>query len=391
MSGERLTATEMLGRLVGFDTTSSNSNLALIDAIADYLAGHGVASRRIFDTDGGKANLFATLGPDRAGGVALSGHTDVVPVAGQDWDSDPFTTVEADGRVYGRGTADMKGFIAAVLALVPDFLAADLETPIHLAFSFDEEVGCIGVRRLIEAIEAELPKPELVIVGEPTGMKVAAAHKGIHGFATTVTGREGHSSAPHRGVNAISHAAELIAYLDGLGAEMRGRADPASGFEPPYTTIQVGMIEGGTAANIIPKECRFRWEYRAMPGSDENEIADRFNRHAEESVAPKMQSVWPQAGIATRRIAVVPPLIAETNSPAEALARRLTGANSSGVVSFGTEAGLFQRADIPAVVCGPGSVDQAHQPNEFIETAQLDACTAFLHRLKDWAAAAPSP
>lgn len=387
MPGETMTPLRMLGRLVAFDTTSSGSNLALIDYVRSYLSGHGVEARLSHDEAGAKANLLAAIGPRAAGGVVLSGHTDVVPTAGQAWASDPFTLTERDGRLYGRGAADMKGFLAVALALVPEMLARELKVPIYLALSFDEEVGCLGVPHLIRQLEAELPKPGLAIVGEPTAMKVAGAHKGIYAFLTTVTGRVGHSSAPERGVNAVMVAAELIACLSRLAEEMRAAAPAGSEFEPPHDTINVGLIEGGTAINIIPGACSFRWEHRPLPESDPGRVAGRLRAFAESELLPAMAEVSAEAGIATQETCAVPPLTPEPGSPAESLALTLTGQNRAGVVSFASEAGIFQRAGIAAVLIGPGDIAQAHQPNEFVDPGQLDSCAAFLRRLIDWAGA----
>jgi len=378
--------TEMLRRLVAFDTVSANSNLALIDWVVGYLDGHGIAARLTFDETRSKANLFATIGPqDAGGGVILSGHTDVVPVAGQTWDSDPFALVERDGRLYGRGTADMKSFIAIALALVPEFKARALKRPIHLALSFDEEVGCFGAPRLIEALPQGTGRPGLVIVGEPTNMEVANAHKGCHVFATSVTGLEAHSSAPQRGVNAIVAASEIIQFIAGLAGEARAASRPASGFEPPYTSFNIGTISGGTAMNIIARDCEFTWEFRPLPGEDSAAIRARIDAFVASDLLPRLRQTHPGADVTTRALASVPGLAAETGSPAEELARQLTGANQSTVVAYGTEAGLFQGAGIPAVICGPGSMEQGHKPNEFITLAQIEAGTEFQRRLADWA------
>lgn len=380
MTGTRYSPREMLDRLVGFDTTSRNSNLALIEFVTDYLAGHGIEATLTYDDDKRKANLYATIGPAEVRGVALSGHTDVVPVDGQPWETDPFTVVERGGRLYGRGTADMKSFIAVALALVPEFLAARLAVPVHLALSYDEEVGCLGVDRLIEGIARAGIKPAIVIVGEPTAMRVVNAHKGIYSFETTVTGFEAHSSAPHLGVNAITAAAELIDFLDRLAAEMRERAEPESGFTPPYTTVHVGTISGGTALNIIPRHCRFEWEYRLMPGADPDEIIDRFNAFAAELDA-RLKAVSAEAGVETAMRCRVAGLEPERDPLAERLVLALTGENRAGKVSFGTEAGKFQNAGMSVVVCGPGDIAQAHKPNEFIATSEVEACAAFMRRL----------
>jgi len=380
MPGRRYTPREMLDRLVGFDTTSRNSNLALIAFVADYLASHGVEVALTHDDARAKANLYATLGPNGGGGIALSGHTDVVPVDGQPWTSDPFAVVERDGRLHGRGTADMKSFIAVALALVPDFLAAPLAVPVHLALSYDEEVGCLGVDRLIEGIEQSGTRPAIVIVGEPTSMRVVNAHKGIYSFATTLTGHEAHSSAPHIGVNAVMAAAKLIGFLDRMAAEMRDRAAPESGFTPPYTTVHVGTIAGGTALNIIPRHCSFEWEYRLMPGADPDEIRDRFDAFAAE-VEARMKAVSPDAGIRTEARSRVAGLEPERDPLAERLVMALTGDNRAAKVSFGTEAGKFQNAGMSVVVCGPGDIAQAHKPDEFIAISQIEACAAFMRRL----------
>ena len=380
MAGASYTPIEMIEKLIAFDTTSRNSNLDLIDFVADYLDGLGVAVTRTFDDDGRKANLFASLGQDRAGGVVLSGHTDVVPVDGQHWDSDPFAVVAKDQRLYGRGVADMKSFIAIALALMPEFIATDLKSPLHLALSYDEEVGCIGVDRMIAGIAAAGIAPEIVIVGEPTGMKVANAHKGIYSFRTEVTGFEAHSSATHLGVNAVMVAADLIGFLSRMAEEMKGRAEPDSGFDPPFTTVHVGTVEGGTALNIIPRRCRFQWEYRLMPEADSEEIIERFEAYAT-SLVPAMQAVAEGAGIHSERRSRVPGLTVENASPAERLVMALTGDNRAIKVSYGTEAGKFQQAGASTVICGPGHIAQAHKPNEFIDIAQIEACEAFMRRL----------
>lgn len=386
MAGRRYSPIEMLRELVAFDTTSRNSNLALIDFVADYLADHGIAATRLHNAEGSKANLYATLGPERPGGVVLSGHTDVVPVDGQDWSDDPFRLAERDGRLYGRGAADMKGFLACVLAMAPDFLAARPNIPVHLALSYDEEVGCLGARDLVAHMAAHLPRPAAVVIGEPTEMKVVNAHKGIRSFRTVVTGHEAHSSNTHLGVNAIMVAAELIQYLSRLAEEMRARGDPSGRFDPPYTTVHVGTIEGGTAVNIVPRRCSFAWEYRLLPDQDEDEIRDRFLHFAAEEVLARLRANAPESareiGIETRPRSNVPGLKPRADSPAEALACLLTGANHAEAVSYGTEAGIFDAADIPAVVCGPGSIRQAHRPDEFIAVSEIDACMAFLHRLR---------
>ncbi len=388
MAGASFTARQMIERLIAFDTVSANSNLALIDFVEDYLAGHGVPARRTANAQGTKANLFATLGPEAAGGVVLSGHTDVVPVTGQSWDSDPFQVTEQDGRLYGRGTADMKGFLAAALAHVPAFLDAGLKRPIHLALSYDEEVGCLGVRSLIADVTANLPQPAMVIIGEPTSMRVINAHKGIYAFRTKITGKEAHGAQPHLGGSAIIAAGELINFLGGLAAERRAAAPADCPFEPPYMSFNVGMIEGGNALNIIPRHCSFVWEFRPLPGDEAEAVIARFTEFAEHKVLPKLREFAPEAAIETESLGTVPPLRPEDDGAAETLVRMLTGANRTGAVSFGTEGGLFQEAGFSAVICGPGSIDQAHQPNEFIELSQIEACADLLGKLGAWAAGA---
>jgi acetylornithine deacetylase len=385
-NGARLAPIELVERLVAFDTVSANSNLKLIDWVRDYLAGYGIESELTWNETRDKANLFATIGPKDRGGVILSGHTDVVPVAGQPWTSDPFAVVERDGKLYGRGTADMKSFIALALSLVPEWVGMKLETPIHLAFSFDEETGCFGAPYLIGALPAGARRPRLVVIGEPTGMSVVNAHKGIYGCTTTVTGLEAHSSATHRGVSAIFAAAEIMGVIQRLAEECKEAAEPQSGFDPPYTTFNIGMIEGGTAMNIIPRHCRFVWECRPMPGDDPARFRRRVDAFIEGDLLPRLRQIHPGANVETEVIAASPGLRPDPDSPAETLARQLTGANTAGPVAFATEAGLFQESGIPAIVCGPGFIEQAHKPDEFISLEQLAAGERFLRRLTRWAA-----
>lgn len=370
---------ELLAQLVAFDTTSRNSNLALIEFVEDYLARFGVASLRV-DHEPGKTNLYATIGPDIAGGIVLSGHTDVVPVDGQPWTSNPFELTARDDRLYGRGTADMKGFLACCLAMVPEFVKAPLKRPIHLAFSCDEEVGCRGVRPLIAHIAKHLPKPLAVIVGEPTLMKVVNAHKASHSYETEVKGHAAHSSSAHQGVNAIMMAGELIAELNRMAAELKARGDVTGQFDPPYSTLQVGLIHGGTAKNIVAAECRFAWDMRLLPDADPDEMPERLSRFAE-TLLPAMQAVAEDTGIAVRRTNIVPGLAPDAESPAEALGLALTGSNAMAAVSYATEAGLFQQAGIPAIICGPGSIDQAHKPDEWIARSELASCESLLRKL----------
>ena len=381
MTGERITTAEMLARLIALDTTSAKSNLALIEAVADYLASHGIAARLVHNATRDKANLFATIGPEGDGGIALSGHSDVVPVAGQDWSTDPFQAVTENGRVYGRGSCDMKGFIAAALALVPEMIEAEPRTPLHLVFSYDEELGCVGVTTLIAEIAKSLPKPGLAIIGEPTGMQLVNANKGIFAFETELTGLEAHSSATHLGVSAIFHGAELIGFIDRMAAEMAERGPFAHDFDPPYTSFNVGVIEGGTAINIIPKSCTIAWEFRPVPGADAEAIKARIAAWVADDLLPRMRKKFPEAAVITTQGAAAPPLVPSADSPAEALVRKLTGANRATTVAFATEAGHFQATGIPAVIIGPGSIDQAHKPDEYVEASQLDACEDFLRKV----------
>ena len=384
-AGERLAgALEILEHLVAFDTVSAHSNLELIDWVAAYLDRLGVATTRS-SVFAGKANLSATIGPAERGGVLLSGHTDVVPVAGQEWHSDPFRLTEDNGRLYGRGSADMKGFIALVLALVPEMTQRALKVPLHLAFTHDEETGCFGAPALIGALPTGMARPMLAIIGEPTSMRIANAQKGCSFFRTRIIGHEGHSSAPDRGVNAISAAAEIIAEIGRLHAEARGRARPDSGFDPPHTTLSVGTIAGGTAVNIIARDCAFDWDLRTLPDEDATALKARIDRFIAADLLPRMRAGYREAAVETETIVAVPPLVPVAGSPAEALARLLTGANTTTTVSFASEAGLYQQAGIPAIVCGPGSIDVAHKPDEFITRTELAAGQSFLDRLLEWA------
>lgn len=384
MPGPVYSPKELLARLVSFDTTSHKSNLGIVAFIEDYLLQHGVSSTRVMTPDGQKANLFATIGPAEIGGIALSGHTDVVPVDGQAWDSDPFALRAAEGKLYGRGTSDMKGFLACALASVPDFKSRNLSTPIHLAFSYDEEIGCIGVRPMIAEFGISIPKPRLVIIGEPTSMQVVDAHKGPVRWHVEVTGRAAHSSMATLGINAISYAAQLIAELAQIEAELKitTRNDR---FDPPYASLQVTSIEGGTAANIIPVTCRFGFEIRATPGLDPDLIEQRLNDFAAQHCLPEMRSTAPEADITITRANAVPPFGADAKSEIVTLALYLTGQNETYAVSYASEAGLFQDAGAPSIVCGPGNIAQAHTANEWIAQSQLDQCMTFMQRLADWA------
>ncbi|MFC3676333.1 acetylornithine deacetylase [Ferrovibrio xuzhouensis] len=372
---------DWIARLVGYDTTSRHSNLTLIDDIAGWLAQHGVASEKIFDATGKKANLYATVGPRDRGGVVLSGHTDVVPVDGQPWTSDPFSITERDGRLYGRGTSDMKTFIALCMALLPEMLEQPLAVPLHFAFSYDEEVGCLGVHGIVDFIQRSAVKPRLAIIGEPTEMQVVNAHKSVCACTTVVHGLEAHSSATHQGVNANQYAGELIAEINRLQREYQQPEHCDPHFEPPHTTITVGEIHGGTARNILARECRLEWDVRSVKPEHDEAIVAAVKKYAAERLVPEMRRIHPEAGIDTRLVAHVPPFLPMANNPAETLALKLAGQNRTQVVSYGTEAGIFQIGGVPAVVCGPGNIREAHKPDEYIEVSQVAAGEAFLRRL----------
>ena len=386
-SGERMTPLDILAHLVAFDTESSKPNLALIDWIAAYLDGWGVPYSRIPNAAGDRAALFATIGPPVDGGVVLSGHTDVVPVLGQAWTADPFTLRVADGRAYGRGAVDMKGFCATALALVPDYLAADLKRPIHILLSYDEETTCLGVMDAIARFGLDLPRPGAVIVGEPTDLEVADAHKSIVTFHTTVHGHEAHSAKPMLGANAVMAACDLVSGLNAIADRMIARGDASGRFDPPATTVHVGTIHGGTARNILPKECAFHWEFRGLPDLDMAEIPRLFQAKAEAVTRERLNRYGPFGRIDTIEEIAIPGLLPDPGSEAERLALRMANRNRTVSMPYATEAGRFQQAGIPTVVCGPGSIDQAHQPDEFITLAALRDGEAFLRRLIEACAA----
>lgn len=375
-------ALELLDRLVAFDTTSHKSNLALIRFVEDYLAHCKVSSRLVLADDGEKASLFATIGPAGVPGVALSGHTDVVPVEGQAWDSDPFRLTDLGDRVAGRGTTDMKGFLACVLAAVPEFTQRTLKTPIHIAFSYDEEIGCLGVRPMIAEFGHSLVRPRMVIVGEPTNMSIVDAHKGPVRWHVEVQGRAAHSSMAHLGVNAISYAGRLIGELSRIEEELKAAVNPR--FDPPYASLQVTRMEGGTASNIVPVSAWFGFEVRAMPETDLAKIESDLRRFAERKCLPAMRKVAPEASIRIHRTNQVAPFVAEAGSELTALALTLAGQNETFAVSYATEAGLFQEAGSSSIICGPGDIAQAHTANEWVAKAELEKCSAFLTRLGAW-------
>lgn len=369
----------LLQTLVGFDTTSRESNLQLIAFVRDYLASHGVPSELIYNEARTKANLFASIGPVEVPGIVLSGHTDVVPVDGQPWSMPPFELTERDGRLFGRGTADMKGYIACVLALVPALVAATLRRPVHIALSYDEEVGCLGVRSLLSVLAQRPVKPMLCIIGEPTELKPVLGHKGKLAMRCDVHGAACHSAyAPH-GVNAIEHAAELIGELGRIGQRLRDKQDAR--FDPPFSTVQTGVIGGGKALNIVPADCRFDFEVRALPGQAPQAVADELRAYAEQQVLPRMQAVSAQSAIRFTQLSAYPGLMTDQRSEAAELIAAFCGSRAFGTVAFGTEGGLFDAVGIPTVVCGPGSMDQGHKPDEFVSVAQLAQCDQMLHSM----------
>ncbi|MGY2267862.1 acetylornithine deacetylase [Pseudomonas sp. SDO5561_S422] len=375
------TSRELLQALVGFDTTSRESNLKLIEFVRDYLAGFGVPCELIYNDERSKANLFATLGPANVPGIVLSGHTDVVPVDGQPWTLPPFELTERDGKLFGRGTADMKGYIACVLALVPALASADLRMPVHIALSYDEEVGCLGVRSLLKVLEQWPVKPLLCIIGEPTELKPVLGHKGKLAMRCEVHGEACHSAYAPQGVNAIEYAAELIGELGRIGQRLKVNQDER--FDPPFSTVQTGVISGGKALNIVPADCRFDFEVRALPSMDPGEVAEELQAYAMQQVLPRMQAVSRQSAIRFSELSAYPGLATDQRSQAAELIAAFCGSREFGTVAFGTEGGLFDAAGIPTVVCGPGSMDQGHKPDEFVSVAQLKACDAMLLRMLD--------
>ncbi|WP_164657885.1 acetylornithine deacetylase [Tropicibacter sp. Alg240-R139] len=382
---ERLSPLEIMTKLISFPTVSRDTNLPLIDWVEGYLVEHGIESHRWPDPDQPhKAALFAHVGPWEEGAVVLSGHTDVVPVDGQPWDSDPFTVIERDGKYFGRGTCDMKGFDAIAIWALVEAKYLDLKRPLQLALSFDEEIGCTGAPPMIEAMQPVLPKGSAVIVGEPSMMKAVTGHKGGQGFVVDVWGFEVHSSLMHTGVNAIMEAAKIIAWANDVNEVERAKEPTpvAAMFEPPWTTLHTGVIEGGTAANITAKHCRFDLGYRAVPDADKD-AWDALVKDKVREVEAGMQVIHPETRIEVHQRFAVPGLKPEENGEAEGLVRKITGDNAGHVVSYGTEAGQFQEAGYSAVVCGPGDIAQAHQPNEFITVAQFKAGVGFADRLLD--------
>jgi acetylornithine deacetylase len=380
-AGSRMTTTELLERLVSFDTTSRNSNLPLIGLIREYLDGFGVAYRVSSDSTGQKAALHAVIGPLQAGGLALSGHVDTVPVDGQAWTADPFALRRADGKLFARGSCDMKGFIAACLAAVPDFQSLPLVRPLHLFISYDEEVGCGGVRRLIQDIAGSGWRPDLCVVGEPTGMKPILAHKGKLDLKVTVRGLTGHSSEPSKGVNAVQAAGEAIAWIAREARRLAVEGPFEEGFDPPHTTIHAGTMEGGTILNIIPEHAAFTMEWRFIPGDSPHRRLEQMQAWIAETIEPAMKAVAPGCGFAYEIALEMPGMALPADHPLTTVVKQIAGSNSAGKVSYGTEGGFFEIAGIPTIICGPGDIAQAHQPDEWIAESELESCDRFIRRL----------
>jgi len=371
----------ILADLIGFPTVSHDGNLELIAHAQGRLDQIGARTQMTVSPCGRKANLFATIGPDAAGGVVLSGHTDVVSAEGQDWQTDPFEAVEADGRVIGRGAADMKGFLACALAMAPRFAEADLARPLHLALTYDEEVGCLGAPLLLRGIAEAGIRPSVCIIGEPTEMRLVEGHKGMCEYTTRFHGLAGHGSSPDAGVSAVEYAVRYVARLLELRAELRARTPAGSRFEPPETTLQVGRVAGGASHNVIAEQAEIDWELRPVVPEDKAFVLGEMERYAREELLPAMRAVHPAATIDTEVIGDVTGLSPVPESEAVRLCTELTGGNETAVVPFGTEAGLFQQAGISTVVCGPGSIGEAHRADEFVALDQLDQCLAMIERL----------
>jgi acetylornithine deacetylase len=373
---------KLLEQLVAFDTTSSKPNRACIDFIRDYLDGFGVRSDIVADETGSKACLWATIGPaDAKNGIVFAGHSDVVPVAGQDWTSDPFSLTERDGKFFGRGSCDMKAFIACALAFVPELVKLDTKRPIHLAFTSDEETDMSGAVRLVDYLQKQGAKPEWVWLGEPTELRMIDSHKGVAAFTTSFTGVPGHSAKPDLGLNAIDLGVSFMNIIQGVAVNKRARPFTPSRFDPPYTTFNLGVIQGGTAENIIAEKCDVTWQVRAHPGDNLAEIHAEIDRRAAADIAPRFKAFAPRAGMKTCTCVDVPPLMPTANNPGQKILGELTGCAETDAVSFGTEGGFFQKLGAHVVICGPGSIDQAHKADEFVAGSQLRDCIDLMRRL----------
>lgn len=370
---------DTIAELVSFDTVSSNSNLPLIEAVDHRLKGVGAKTRRVYDVTGTKANLYARIGPQTAGGIVLSGHTDVVPVDGQIWDSNPFDLIERNGKLFGRGTTDMKGFIGCAIALAPRMVVAKLKRPIYIALSYDEEIGCLGAPSMIKDMWDTQPEIDAVIVGEPTEMRIATSHKGSQAGTVTFKGLEAHSSKPNLGVSANHFAIRMMADLDRISEELSREECKVEDMSPPFSTLNIGVIRGGTASNIVSESCQFTWDYRYVPNSDPSFVAERIAERAQ-SLETEMRALYQGAEVAMD-VTSIPGLLSEDFGKAAAIVRKLTGQNCQISVPFGTEAGQFQQQGYSAVVCGPGSIEQAHKPNEFISLEQVLACVEFIEKI----------
>ncbi len=377
----RCATAELLAKLVAFDTTSRNSNLALIGFIRGHLDGHGVSYRVSANEDGSKANLHAVIGPLEPGGIALSGHVDTVPVDGQAWSADPFALRPDGGRLFARGACDMKGFVAACLAAVPDLKARRLAKPVHLFITYDEEVGCFGAQRLIADLDEFGLRPSLCIVGEPSGMQPILAHKGKLNLLVRVRGKPGHSSEPAKGVNAVQAAAEAIAHVAGEARRFTQFGPFEEGFDPPHTTAHVGMVSGGTILNIIPERAEFVMEWRYIPADDGSREVERLKAHIAQHIEPAMKAVSPDTGFSYEVLVDMPGMSLAPDHELAVLVKQLTGSNSTGKVSYGTEGGFYQESGIPTIICGPGHIAQAHQPDEWVARSELDACDTFIRKL----------
>jgi acetylornithine deacetylase len=379
----RMTTTDLLERLVCFDTTSRNSNLGLIGFISEYLDGLGVRYRVNTNAKGDKANLHAIIGPQAAGGLALSGHVNTVPVDGQAWTGDPFSLRRRDGKLYARGSCDMKGFVAACLSAVPDFQAMAPTRPLHLFITYDEEVGCHGVQRLIQDIDDTGLRPDLCVVGEPSGMKPILAHKGKMNVNVTVRGLAGHSSEPSKGVNAVQAAGEAIGWVAREARRLAAEGPFEEGFDPPHTTIHVGTVVGGTILNIIPERASFTMEWRPIPGDSTHRHLARMQAAIAETIEPAMKAVHPDCGFAFEIALEMPGMALPADHALATIVKQVAGSNNAGKVAYGTEGGFFETAGIPAIICGPGHIAQAHQPDEWIAESELASCDRFIRRLAE--------